>query len=360
MTKALDVNRVLAGLEDPWATYAAFLWNFMGSVDDISKAEDGSEVSATIEEDRETSHMLVNTTLIGKYAMCSASVKASYATQSNNDLYSKVIHTRARFRQPRCSLRLLNHLKVAPIFQHLIDVAFDETQIKQEDRFDFLTRLLELFGHFFPETVYLGGLLEITQDLVSVEGHQYGETKKTLDAAIEVKVNQGSASGSAQVGYKMDGSGLSTQANCLENFRVTAIGGDPSKVGDPTGQFGWINSTNPPEFWKTIKREGALPIFQKLSLDNQKSIAAVIDAKSREAWINEVLDLAKADGGDFNLPVWTDASGPFKLAENMPLLPYFPKGHLVTLKNWWSSENGIDCYLRAQNGEQRAPDSGRD
>ncbi len=70
-----------------------------------------------------------------------------------------------------------------------------------------------------------------------------------------------------------------------------------------------------------------------------------------------MLDLAKTDGGEFQLPLKSDASGPFTVKPNMPLLPYFPKGHHVTLKNWWSSENGVDCYLRAQNGEQRTPDS---
>ena len=102
-----------------------------------------------------------------------------------------------------------------------------------------------------------------------------------------------------------------------------------------------------------------MPIFQMLSQTNQTSIEAVIAAKGmRGVGIDEaVLDLAKTDGGEFQLPLKSDASGPFTVKPNMPLLPYFPKGHHVTLKNWWSSENGVDCYLRAQNGEQRTPDS---
>ncbi len=111
-------SRLLAGSEDPWATYAAFVWELQdNAVDDITKGEVASTVSATIGEDRASANMLVDAlayrALRDVLGICQS---VSTPMQSNHDLYSKIIHTRARWRQPRCALRLQNCLRIAPIF----------------------------------------------------------------------------------------------------------------------------------------------------------------------------------------------------------------------------------------------------
>lgn len=356
LTKALDINRMMQGLEDPFAIYPAFLWELQdGAVDDISKGTAESTVSASIEEDRANSSLITNASIAGQYAMCSASVKASYAMQASNEQYSKVIVTRARWRQPRCSLVLENCLTVAPIFQHLIDVAFDKKSITPENQFDYLTQLFELFGHLVPERVVLGGLLEIMQQLVSVESQSQTSTKLNLDTSVGLKAQDLPASGQLDIGFKLDGSGAKNQATCLQNIDFTAIGGDPN----PTDPKAWLPSTFTPEKWKTTTRDGVNRITQMLKQSDQDAIDGVIIAKAREAWTDDaVTKLAAADGGGFTLPLKFDANSRVVYTPQMPpILPFFPKGHRVTLKNWAASETSSADYLVAANIESRTPDA---
>lgn len=249
---------------------------------------------------------------------------------------------------------MANCLTVAPILQHLINVAFDDKLIEPKDRFDFLTQLFDLFGHLIPARVYLGGMLEICQELVSVESQSREATKTSLDSAVSLKSQNLPASGQLQVGFATDGSGLKVQANCIENLAFTAIGGEPTLL-EPAK---WLPTTNTPEHWKTIGRDGTMPISQMLKQEDQDAIDGVIAEKAREAWTDDaVVELATADGGDFTLPLKQDKNGRVLYSQQQPILPYFPKGHRVTLKNWWSSEIGDGDYLQALNTEQRTPDS---
>lgn len=353
LTKALNLSLVLSGSSDPLPSYSAFLWELQdGAVDDVSKGSADSTVTATIEQDRAAANMATSGSLDVQYVLCSASVKGSYATQATSENYSKIIHTRARFVQWRCALHLEICLRVAPIFQHLIDVALDPKEIKPDDQFEFLTQLLEIFGHVFPRMVYLGGMAEICQDLVSVENQTSGTTKTSLDGAVTAKVDNLPVSGKAQVGFATDGSGAKDQGTCIQQFNFTTYGGEPTANPPPKN---WTPTTNTPELWKTIGREDWLPTVQKLSSKDLDAINKVVARTVREAWTDDaVVALAKDDRGDFSLPLDLDNLA----SSQLPILPYFPKGHSVTLKNWWSSTNNVNPYLLSQNGVDAKPDQG--
>jgi hypothetical protein len=373
LTTALNLRKLLdPDYADAHAEKPAFLWEKQsGAVIDTAEgsAEARSRVSVSVEEDQAAVHMLADASIAGKYALCEASVKASYKMerQESESLYSKVVQIRARMKQDRCKLVMHNCLRVAPIFQHLIDTALGaETikpgeRIKPEDQFDFLSQLFDKFGHIQAESVYLGAQLEISRDLVSVESESKEKTKTSVNASIKAKYDE-AVGGETNIGYATDNSGAKNQSTSFAGYRFRGIGGNPGEIAD---QQAWMSSANDPELWKIIYREGARPITDWLSQDERNKIEAIIETKKEEAWPNPVvLEVIKKElNMDDDVPNSEilerikKEEQVFQFPENHAL-PYFPQDHLVTLKSWSPNyqQSGNRNYLMAENGVTDTPD----
>ena len=348
LTTALNLRKLLnPNSPDAHATKPAFLWKRRsGDITDTSKAKSESRVSTTIEEGQAYEHMMADASIAGQYAFCEASVKASYKMDTERRSYSKILHLRARWQQDRCKLVLENCLIVAPVFKHLIDVGLDSTKIKSDEQFDYFSQLFDKFGHVVPEAVYLGGILEIQRDLMSIEQLSKDTVKERVDSSVTAKINK-EVGGSAQIGYSTDKMMMQTVSNSFEHLAFTSIGGDPSKQSDPQQ---WISSTNNPELWKIIYRENMKPITDWLELQQRKQIDQIVEKKRREAWQTPLLsELMKQDGGDCDLPPNRS-------------LPFFPQDHHVTLRQWTVAYNdlqeGEKVYLQAKNGTTDVVDAG--
>jgi hypothetical protein len=209
LTSAINLNKVLAGEEDIWVDLPAFVWELNFQPHDITEGDTGSVVSATIHQDRFAQSFVTEDSFTASYMLCTASAKASYANASQTDTYSKHIYTRARWLQYRCSIPMENCITLSPLFLHLIEVCFNK--ISEDDQFDFLTELFNKFGHVVPDRVYLGGVAEYFNELVSIENKSTIKTTADLDAAVKA-TKAGQTLAGVNLGFKTDGSGSATDA----------------------------------------------------------------------------------------------------------------------------------------------------
>lgn len=380
LTRCLHLGKLFAsgdtGQDVPtvFADRAALFWELRDGavINADDKTNTGSTVAVSVEQDRAYQQVIANASLAANYAFCSGSVKAAYKSQTLNSQYSKTVITRARWLVPRAELVMGNCLRVAPIFQHLVDVMLGngmiapELKVAKEDCFDFLDQLLDQFGHVFPRYVWLGGLLEIEQELVSRETLSADDIAKSLDTAVSIAANPPPpgtpppTGGSLIVGYASDGTGIRTQANCFQNLHIRPIGGDR----DGSDPAKWRLATKDPNNWRVIRREGILPVTSLLSDAERDAINRIVQARLRRAWTAAgVAELVAADGDAFQVPGLdppTDFAGDVNSAAGyappaQPLLPYFPAGTTVTLRNQYWSAQLQDEYLRARNDVDATP-----
>jgi hypothetical protein len=130
-----------------------------------------------------------------------------------------------------------------------------------------------------------------------------------------------------------DGTGSSSDADCVAKSKLIFKGGDPGKatIGE------WIGTVNKPENWYIIHREGVKPITDFLHEPEPDRIKQIQDRQQKKQWITPMIaSLAEVDGGGVEIPAH-------------PELPYFLPDARVTLLNLASNK-----YLIAKNGIEGA------
>jgi hypothetical protein len=354
LTKAVNLNRMYdPSILEPTAQRAAFLWKLMDVPTDITEGDVASTISNTIEEDQNSRHHLVTGSVSASYWGSEASIKASYQLDAAQAKYEKRIHMRAKWAQPRCKLDMKMCLEVSPALEHIVSVALEKKKDKDgEDAFYFLRRVFDEFGHVVPESVYLGGVLEFSNDAMSIETKSNEDVKANVDASVKVVMGQEAdkTGGSLGFGYDFASQKALNKAEFIQKISFRSVGGDPSKVGDPKT---WVPTVNDCKLWKVLRREGSIPITEFLTLDLKQKIEQVEKAKQGEMWCSDGLaklmeeELAELKK-KYNDPKVIESNRQLKLPAKFAL-PYFARDHRLTLRNL-ADQSSDRSYLPAKNG----------